>query len=153
MKKTFDWVTKLDKYFDDCASRRFEYGVFDCALFTADGVKAMTGVDVAAEFRGGLYCDKAGAHEAIREASTYFTGNGVGSEFQALVVGLAKDHSIPEVSRGFQGRGSIALIETPGGESLGLIDLSGLRIYSVTQPRGLVAVPISAGFMFWSINE
>ena len=49
IKKYFDWATRLDKYFEDCATRSFEYGVFDCALFMADGVKAMTGVDVAAE--------------------------------------------------------------------------------------------------------
>ena len=152
MKKYFDWATRLDKYFADCASRKFEYGFFDCGLFVADGVKAMAGVDIAAEFRGGLYCDQAGAHEAIRGALTDFADKGVGSAFEGLCVGLAAQYGIPEVSRGFQKRGDIALITTPAGESLGLVDLSGLNIYSVTIPRGLVAVPVRVGLRFWGIN-
>lgn len=47
-----DWPTRLDAAVTAAQGRRFRYGVFDCCLFAADVVVAITGVDTAAALRG-----------------------------------------------------------------------------------------------------
>ena len=47
-----DWPGRLDAVVSAAARRRFRYGDFDCCLFAADVVNAITGVDRAAELRG-----------------------------------------------------------------------------------------------------
>ena len=47
-----DWRPRLVAYLEEVRTRPFAYGAHDCALFAADAVRAMTGTDLAAEFRG-----------------------------------------------------------------------------------------------------
>lgn len=47
-----DWPARLDAAVRAAAGRRFRYGSFDCCLFAADVVCAITGVDPAADLRG-----------------------------------------------------------------------------------------------------
>lgn len=51
MKKE-NWKKELIKYLEKCHRKEFSYGLIDCCTFTADAVKAMTGVDFMEEFRG-----------------------------------------------------------------------------------------------------
>lgn len=52
MTRHTDWRTRLLAYVSDCAARPFAAGRHDCALFAAGAVEAMTGRDLAAEWRG-----------------------------------------------------------------------------------------------------
>ena len=61
-----DWQTRLAAYFDENAGRPHQYGAFDCALFVAGAVEAMTGKDFGAPFRG-KYRSAAGSIRALRE--------------------------------------------------------------------------------------
>jgi len=61
-----DWEARLSVHLDIKAEQRFQWGVNDCALFAADCVKAMTGVDPAEAFRG-QYDTSRGAALALRE--------------------------------------------------------------------------------------
>ena len=47
-----DWKTHLIAYLADAARKSYQPGVHDCALFSAGAVLAMTGVDLAAGWRG-----------------------------------------------------------------------------------------------------
>lgn len=61
-----DWEDRLRTYLDRVEEEPFQWGTHDCALFAADCVKAMTGADVVADFRG-KYDTRLGAAEALRE--------------------------------------------------------------------------------------
>lgn len=60
-----DWEDRLRTYLDRVKEDKFEWGTHDCALFSADCVNAMTGVDPAEVFRG-TYDTARGAAEALR---------------------------------------------------------------------------------------
>lgn len=52
MRRYSFWRTALFDYVHDVARRPFQWGEHDCALFAAGAVKAMTGEDFAAGYRG-----------------------------------------------------------------------------------------------------
>ena len=58
------WEQRLWRVTRGALVKPFEYGTNDCAIFAADCVKAITGVDLAAELRG-TYSTEAGALKVI----------------------------------------------------------------------------------------
>jgi hypothetical protein len=60
-----DWRTLLSLHIEDNRLRPFEWGKHDCALWVADCLEVMTGVDPAPEYRD-LYDSPLGALKAIR---------------------------------------------------------------------------------------
>lgn len=59
------WEPRLRLYLEEQRHAPFAWGRNDCALFVAGAVAAMTGVDLAAAFRGG-YSDARGAAAALK---------------------------------------------------------------------------------------
>ena len=59
----YDWQERLDAAMNRAKSQMFSYGEFDCALFAADCVQAITGADYAAELRG--YDSKVAAYRVL----------------------------------------------------------------------------------------
>jgi hypothetical protein len=49
--RVHDWPQQLDAYIVECSSRAFDWTDFNCALFAADWVQRVTGVDPAAGLR------------------------------------------------------------------------------------------------------
>lgn len=47
-----DWRMNLMQFLGDAARLPLAFGQHDCAIFAADAVRAMTGADIAAPFRG-----------------------------------------------------------------------------------------------------
>ena len=47
-----DWPERLAAFFEERREATFEWGKHDCALFAADAMQAMTGVDPLEQFRG-----------------------------------------------------------------------------------------------------
>lgn len=62
-----DWRARLGEKIEELRRQPFEPGTHDCALFAAGCIEAMTGVDLAASFRG-RYSSIPGAMTALREA-------------------------------------------------------------------------------------
>lgn len=62
--KVKNWERKLTEFIQARRKRRFKWGKDDCALFAADCVKHITGVDYAEEFRG-KYSDEKGAKSVL----------------------------------------------------------------------------------------
>ncbi|WP_420013916.1 DUF6950 family protein [Tateyamaria sp.] len=60
-----DWPVQLSAYLTRAENRTFRYGRWDCALFVAGAVRAMTGFDPAYGLRG--YSGKAGAASKLDE--------------------------------------------------------------------------------------
>jgi hypothetical protein len=60
------WATRAyHTFLVERARQPFAWGTNDCATFAADGILALTGVDIAADFRG-KYTDEPSALSAIR---------------------------------------------------------------------------------------
>jgi len=67
-----DWPSRLTKALIIAKDKGFVWGESDCCLFSCDIVKAITGVDYGASFRG-IYTTKRGAALALRN----FGGGGL----------------------------------------------------------------------------
>jgi hypothetical protein len=104
MQKFTDWPERLARFIDSRRYEPFAWGRNDCALFAADGILEMTGVDLAAELRG--YTTSLAAMKRVRDAG--------GMEALALVAGLRP------VSRGFAQRGFLTLAPSAHGDTFGL---------------------------------
>ena len=61
-----DWPERLAALVEARRDTAFAWGAHDCALFAADGVAAVTGVDPAAPYRG-TYADEAGADRLVAD--------------------------------------------------------------------------------------
>ena len=61
-----DWHVRLDTFIRENLLTPFEWGKFDCCLFVADAVEAMTGTDFAAPFRG-RYTTATGSARALKK--------------------------------------------------------------------------------------
>jgi hypothetical protein len=67
MNRLIGWRTALYEAIDAHRPYPFEWGAHDCALLTADCIKAVTGLDLAAPFRG-RYRTQTQSIEALRAA-------------------------------------------------------------------------------------
>lgn len=129
-----DWVHVLLQTIEQAKDIPFAWGSQDCALFAADCVLAMTGVDFAEEFRG-KYNDQEGALRLIR-----------GDLESVLMSKLGEP-----LSRRFAGRGDVVLFEATEGPAVGVVGVKGTNIYAVTE-EGLVELPISRALKCWKIG-
>lgn len=124
------------------AKTAFAWGVNDCALFAADGIQAITGVDIASDFRG-KYHDKAGAMAAIATIAG-------GTTVADAAAWCAQKHGLTEWPRPlFARRGDLVVFENDSAELVaGLVHLSGRHIVAVAE-SGLFRFPISAVKRSW----
>lgn len=118
-----DWRPALHEMIEATRRQPFAWGERDCALFAADCVKAMTGLDLGFGFRG-AYGDAAGAMKAIRRAGF--------DDLPAVVASFFE-----EIHPVRAGAGDIAAIETAEGWALGVY--GGPRV-TVLRPDGLGSV-------------
>jgi hypothetical protein len=123
--KRDSWHAPLERLFLAGRSRSFAWGSFDCALFACDCIRAQTGVETAAEFRG-RYTNQAQA-EAL-------------GSLAAIASRITAQFAMPEILPGNAGRGDLVLIAngtTQG--ALAIVDFSGA--YAVCPgARGLIRV-------------
>ncbi|PZR83597.1 MAG: hypothetical protein DI537_34695 [Stutzerimonas stutzeri] len=65
IQRKASWETDLSAFLLERENAAFVWGRTDCALFAADAVRAMTGEDLAAAYRG-RYSTAAGSARALR---------------------------------------------------------------------------------------
>lgn len=121
-----DWFQRLTHYLADAAAKPFVEGEHDCALFLAGGVKAMTGVDYAAPYRG-RYTTTRGGLRILR-------WDGFRDH-----LALAEHHLKPKPTA-FLNVGDGAVVETEEGPALGIVQ--GENIYVLT-PLRLTLFPLA----------
>lgn len=142
-----DWPEILAEFFalrsvQDLPSATFAWGTHDCALFVCDAVRAMTAVDLAADFRF-KYSSERGA---LRVMQT-FAGGGLAE----LADKMAAQHGLAEVPQLMAQRGDIVLVTSESGEpALGIVSMNGWDIFVVGK-QGLVTRPLDAAVKAWRI--
>jgi hypothetical protein len=118
-------------------NKPFVWGENDCCLFAANAVLALTGNDLAAEFRG-KYSTELGAARALKK-------HGYSSIEMLLNAKLGE--SIAPLSAK---NGDVALVENHLGQlAAGIVFRSG--IYCVS-PSGLRQLPLSSVISVWGVN-
>lgn len=130
-----NWPEILNDQIEQAQAREFEWGVFDCCLFAADVVLAMTDVDYAASFRG-RYKTKAGAYRCLKNHS---------GDIKEVLNSLLGE-PIPVA---YCSRGDIVTLETDDGLAMGVC--VGARMAVPRPGVGLTFVPMSRALMAWRV--
>jgi hypothetical protein len=133
------WEQKFAEQIKAAQVKPFEWGTFDCCMFAADAVLALTGVDLAADFRG-KYSDEAGAQAFI---ATY-------GDLAALVSAKTADKDMAEINLKFAQRGDLVLVNNADRQTLGLVGLDS-RFVLCTTKLGLVSIPMSHWLRGWKV--
>jgi len=130
MTRLSNWQSLLTAYIGQVGAMPFEEGTNDCALFLAGGVMAMTGQDFAAEYRG--------SYTTIRGGLRMLRKRGFEDH-----IALAKHH-LAEKPIAFAQAGDGAVIDTPEGAALGIVQ--GHLVY-VLREDGLAYLPLTQARM------
>ena len=130
-----DWPEKLVTYLQENLDTPFKWGTFDCCLFAANAVHAMTGKDFAEPFRGKYTTEKGAAKALIKY------GNGDIKSTLNAIFGPLK----PRLNAG---RDDLVLVETDTGDALGVV-ASG-KIWVATL-NGLATMPLNRALGCWSV--
>lgn len=137
MRRHDYWPGALERVIDKARTKRFRRGRHDCALFVAACIKAMTGADYGAPFRG-KYNTKEGAAMMLRERGAETPG-----DYASVVLGQPVSHREA-------GRGDVAEFMTPEGPSIGIIDNSGRRIVTVAD-EGVIFIDKKNALRAWRV--
>lgn len=130
-----DWQPRLTQYLNSVVKAPFEEGVHDCALFFAGCVEAMTGRDLAAEWRG-RYTTTRGGLRVLRKSG------------YADHLAVAEAHFEPRAVAMLR-PGDGAAVQTEEGPALGIVQ--GERIYVLT-PQRLALVPLLSAERGWRVG-
>lgn len=134
-----DWAERLDSYFQSIRDLPFIWGSHDCCLMAANAIKAMTGHDPAYDFRG-LYASAEDAGFALQD---------IGAGDVAGTVAEILGAPLPTVMKAQ--RGDIVMFQTPAGDALGVVDLTGTFFFAVTPDKGLVRIPLRRAASAWRV--
>jgi hypothetical protein len=135
-----NWQTELDRFFTRVQYAKFQYGAADCCIFVADAVLAMTGTDLAGEFRGRYHSRR----EALDLCKSYSGARTVRS------LAVKAFQVLPEVPVSLAQRGDIVLVRRSSDHSLGIISLSGRDIMALSS-EGCSRLALSSAVRAWRI--
>jgi uncharacterized protein DUF6950 len=111
IQRVHNWRQRLGRMLRSERDLPFAWGTLDCALHCANCIKAMTGVDPGASYRG-TYHDEAGAIAIF------------GSDLAAFAAGIAASLGMPEVLPTFAQSGDIVHVDN--GTAYGALGVVGL---------------------------
>jgi hypothetical protein len=121
LKRKDHWESLLHDFVESKLDVKFSYDSAegtDCATFVCDAIEAMTGTDIAGEWRG-KYTTQAGAAEITKE----ITG---GSTVEDIAVHVTGQVGMTELSTVYLAqRGDVVLFDGAEGPALGLVYLNG----------------------------
>lgn len=137
-----NWQSALSAYLLSVYAVRFHYGELDCGLFVAGAIRAMTGVDVAADLRG-RYRNRREAFAAIRALCGHPT-------MGAIADHLARVHGIEEISVLCAQRGDAVQLRHGRAASLGIVAMHGTEILT-PYAAGILRLPLSHATRAWRI--
>lgn len=140
MKRIEGWEIALSRYLSDASKAPFQWGQNDCILHAANAIKAITGIDLAEQFRG-AYSTEDQAYDIIEEN---FNG-----DIDGMVSAYLGEMN-PNVS--FARRGDVVRITHNGEKAFGVVDDTGRRIAVISKEHGLVRLPLSRADVFWRVG-
>jgi hypothetical protein len=132
----------LSDYLCEQSKTPFKYGVFDCGLFTAGAIEAMTECDVAASLRN-RYRSRTEAFEAIRE----MCGT---PKMQDAATYLASLFGLPQIPPPMAQRGDPIQLRRGSRASLGIVSMHGTDILT-TYSGGILRIPLSHAVRAWRV--
>jgi len=138
-----DWSARLGDALAAAADADmpFEYGKHDCFLVVCDAVLAITGIDLAADFRG--YVGDAGVQRLLAD------NGGVAGIAEAMTA----KHGIPEIPPGLAQRGDLVIIlDDKGRETFAIVDLTGAKVCALTYAGGWATRPVACIERAWRIG-
>ncbi|MCH8196464.1 MAG: hypothetical protein IH904_00135 [Proteobacteria bacterium] len=135
-----DWPARLGDALAAAAGTPFEFGKHDCCLAVCDVILAITGTDLAADYRG--YEGEAEALAVLRKH------RGVVGIMEAT----AARHAIPEVPPGLAQRGDMVIIDKDGDKALAIVDMTGSRVAAAARAGGWAPRPVSCIERAWRIG-
>jgi hypothetical protein len=150
LKRSQTWLTReLDTYLRESQTKPFAWGSNDCCLFAANGIQAMTGVDIADDFRG-KYTDQAAAFALIK-AVTGGTTVADAAAHCAVKHGLVEwvgktGKPLPLMAK----RGDLVVVTNAGQLIAGIVDLSGRYVAAMSE-TGIVRLSLSAIQRAWNV--
>lgn len=128
-----DWFAPLVEYLAGASAATFNPGTHDCALFAAGAVRAMTGTDFAAEYRG-RYTTLRGGVRVLRKAG------------YRDHIDLARSCLLVTES---PSPGDLAVVALDdGSRALGVVQ--GTQVY-LLRSTGLCLVPLAAAELFLKV--
>lgn len=128
------WPIDLANFIESRMAVPFQWGVNDCTLFAADSALAITGIDLAVNYRG-TYNSQTGAARIIVEAGS--------------LRNLVNQHMSPEINPKLAQRGDWVLVEQDGSEALAVC--MGVNMVAAGHD-GLVYLPMSLAITAWRIE-
>ena len=120
----------------------FAWGENDCCLLVADGVLAMTGVDIAASFRG-KYHDEASCMALLWEMGH--------ASVSAMIAAELESWGFATLRASFAQRGDIVAYDMAGEPALCLVSLDGGYARGVGE-RGLSVLPVLKAVKAWRVG-
>jgi len=115
MKRREDWQIELNKFIEENRERKFERGVFDCALFAGLALKVMTGEDFVQKYLR--------TYKTKKEAFEMLQAEGLKSLIEVADKYLGQE--LPNVN--FAGRGDIVAVKYEKEVALAVVDMTGRR--------------------------
>ena len=124
MSRLDNWNSNLFNLIAVKRDEEFKYGTNDCTLFGADIVQAITGVDLASEFRG--------TYKTLRGGLKKLKAAGYADHVDYL------DKNLVPVEIAFAQAGDIGVVEIGDIKSICLI--MGRNAYALSEKEGLVLI-------------
>jgi hypothetical protein len=144
IKRIDKWATALHNFLLSRAKTPFAWGTNDCCLVAADAVQAITGTDIASDFRS-KYTDQASAFALIKTV----TG---GSTAEDAAAYCAQKAGLTELTHVLTAqRGDLVVLNDGGSTIAGFIHLNGRNAVSVGED-GLKRLPLSAIKRAWRVG-
>jgi hypothetical protein len=142
MRRVAGWEQTLHRFNMACLRRPFAWGEFDCALYAADAINAMTGVDFAADFRG-RYDSEESAWRFLASLGYRDLGELASSRLPEILTPDGKP--APSLAR----RGDVGLFNGEQGQFLAICDG---RTFVGPTLRGLQHAPLTACLRAWRVG-
>ena len=141
MTRRGGWDVRLAELLHARAQTPMRYGSNDCCLLAADAIAAMTGTDIAEEFRG--YRTEVGAARRIRRVT-----GAVGVE--AALRYCAAKHELPGLASVYLAqRGDLLLLDGGAGLIAGIVGTHGACV--TTGEHGLRRLPLASAVRAWRV--
>jgi hypothetical protein len=155
MQRKHSWPEDLHAFIEARKREPFCWGKNDCCIFTADAIEAMTGVDVAADYRHLSYSDEAGAFAAlhsvtggqtVEDAATY-AANKYGMKLLPSVLFAQRGDLVLFDQATVSGN---AALPAAGAQALGIVNHNGKHALFVST-RGVARVPVKSCTKAWRV--
>ncbi len=139
MKRLDTWKARLSDYVLGAGNRPLVFGSFDCMLFAAGGVEAVTGVDLAADFRG-RYTTVKGGLRVLKRA-------GFADQMTLMDARLG-----PRLGWVAGAPGDVAAV--PGADGLPAAGIvQGALIYTLGATGGLGMTALDTAIAVWKVGD